>query len=138
VTDVFIGIIAVATLVMALVQVAFIAYGWTIARRLSRMLDQVEHELKPVLDSVSSIARDAARASSLAVVQVERVDRLCTYLTDRVEQTATTFERAILTPLREGAAVIAGSKAVLAIFKNMMGRTTSSPRSEEEDTLFIG
>jgi hypothetical protein len=138
VTNVFIGIIAIATLVMALVQVAFIVYGWTIARRVSKMLDQVERELKPVLDSVSSIARDAARASSLAVVQVERVDRLFTDLTDRVEQTATTFERAILTPLREGAAVIAGIKAVLAIFKSMMGRTTSNPRSEEEDPLFIG
>jgi hypothetical protein len=138
VTNVFIGIIAIATLVMALVQVAFIVYGWTIARRVSKMLDQVEHELKPVLDGLSSIARDAARASSLAVVQVERVDRLFTDLTDRVEQTATTFERAILTPLREGAAVIAGIKAVLAIFKSMMGRTTSNPRSEEEDPLFIG
>jgi hypothetical protein len=138
VTDVFIGIIAIATLVMALVQVGFIIYGWTIARRVSRILDQIEQELKPVLDSLSAMARDAARASALAVAQVERVDRLFTDLTERVEYTATTFERAILTPLREGAAVMAGIKAVLAIFKSMMGRTTSNPRTDEEDPLFIG
>jgi hypothetical protein len=59
-------------------------------------------------------------------------------LKEKGDETATTFDRAVLTPLREGAGVIAGVKAVLAIFKSTMGRTTSNPRSEEEDPLFIG
>src|SRR3954468_3021706 len=114
VTQVFLGIIALATLVMAMVQVGFILYGWTLARRVSRLMDQLERDVKPVLDSVASVARDAARASALAVAQVERVDRLITDVTERIEQTATTFERAITAPLREGAAVIAGVRAAFA------------------------
>ena len=42
---------------------------------------QVEHEMKPLAESLNTIARDAARISSLAAGQVERVDRLVTDLT---------------------------------------------------------
>jgi len=139
VTQVFLGVIAAATLVMAMVQVGFIVYGWTIARRVSRLLDQIEAETKPVLASISAVARDAARASSLAVAQVERVDRMFTDVTTRIEETATTVQRAIIKPLREGAAMMAGIRAALAIFKEATTRPgAAAPRSEEEDTLFIG
>lgn len=137
-TQVFLGIIAFATLIMALVQVGFIVYGWTIARRVSRLLEQVETELKPTLDSLSAMARDAARASSLAVAQVERVDRMFTDLTNRIEETATTVQRAIITPLREGAAMMAGIRAALAILKEVTSRSGAAGRGEDEDSLFIG
>ena len=63
--------------------------------------------MKPLAESINTIARDAARISSLATSQVERIDRLVTDLTNRVEQTATTVH-AVLKPLRDGAAVIVG------------------------------
>jgi uncharacterized protein YoxC len=138
VTQVFLGIIAVATLAMAVVQVGFIIYGWTIARRVSRLLDQVENEMKPMLSSLSAMARDAARASSLAVAQVERVDRMFTDLTNRIEETATTVQRAVIRPLREGAALMAGIRAALAIFKDMTNRSGAPGRTEDEEALFIG
>jgi hypothetical protein len=138
VTQVFLGIIAFATLAMAIVQVGFIVYGWTIARRVSRLLEQVETELKPTLNSLSAMARDAARASSLAVAQVERVDRMFTDLTNRIEETATTVQHAIITPLREGAAMMAGIRAALAILKEVTTRSGAAGRTEDEDALFIG
>jgi hypothetical protein len=137
VTQVFLGIIAMATLLMALVQVGFIIYGWTIARRVSKMLDRIEHEMTPVLEGLSGMARDAARASSLALAQVERVDRLFTDLTTRIEETATTVQRVVLTPLREGAALMAGIKALLSVLRNV-SRPGSATSTEDEDTLFIG
>jgi hypothetical protein len=36
--EVFLGVIALATLAMAAIQVAVIFYGWTVARRIDRML----------------------------------------------------------------------------------------------------
>jgi uncharacterized protein YoxC len=138
VTQVFLGIIAVATLAMAVVQVGFIIYGWTIARRVSRLLDQVETEMKPMLSSLSAMARDAARASSLAAAQVERVDRMFTDLTNRIEETATTVQRAVVRPLREGAALMAGIRAALSIFKDMTNRSGAPGRTEDEEALFIG
>ena len=138
--EVFLGVIALATLTMAAIQVGVIVYGMGVARRLNQLLAQVEREMKPLADSVNTIARDAARISTLAAGQVERVDRLVTDLTSRIEQTATTVQDAILRPLREGAAIMSGVKAVIDVFRELTGRTGSTPppRKDDEDALFIG
>ena len=137
--EVFLGVIALATFTMAAIQVGVIVYGMGVARRLNQLLTEVEREMKPLAASVNTIARDAARISSLAAGQVERVDRLVNGLTFRIEQTATTVQDAILRPLREGAAVMAGVKAVIEVFRELTGRSNQIPtRKEDEDTLFIG
>ena len=137
--EVFLGVIALATFTMAAIQVGVLVYGMSVARRVNQLLTQVERELKPLAESVNTIARDAARISSLAAGQVERVDRLVTDLTNRVEQTASTVQNAILKPLREGAAIMSGVKAVIDVFREVTGRPGATrPRAEEEDALFIG
>lgn len=137
--EVFLGVIALATLTMAAIQVALIVFGWTVARRIERMLSQVEHEMKPLADSINSIARDTARMSSLAAGQVERFDRLVSDLTIRIEQTATTVQDAILKPLRDGAALMAGVKAAIEVVRDLTGRSGGKRgRTDEEDALFIG
>lgn len=137
--ELFLGIIALATLTMAAIQVGVIVYGMGVARRLNQLLTQVERDMKPLADSVNAIARDAARISSLAAGQVERVDRLVTELTARIEQTATTVQDAILKPLREGAAIMSGVRAVIDVFREVTGRTApATARKDDEDALFIG
>jgi hypothetical protein len=137
--EVFLGVIALATLTMAAVQVGVIVYGWTLARRVNRLLAQVERDMQPLAESLNAIARDAARISGLAAGQVERVDRLVTDVASRLEQTATTVQDAILGPLREGAALLAGVKSAIGVVRELAGRPDSSrARSEEEDALFIG
>ena len=137
--EAFLGVIALATFTMAAIQVAVIVYGWSVARRVNRLLTQVEHEMKPLAESINTIARDAARISSLAAGQVERVDRLVTDLTVRLEETATTVQNAILRPLRDGAAIMSGVKAAIDVVRELTGRTgTNRTRAEDEDALFIG
>src|SRR5262245_15263488 len=101
---------------MAAIQVAVIVYGVSVARRVDKLLTQVEQEMKPLADSLNTIARDAARISSLAAGQVERIDRLVTDISVRLEQTATVLQDAILKPLRDGAAIMTGVKAVIEVF----------------------
>ena len=137
--EAFLGVIALATFTMAAIQVGVIVYGWRVARRVNRLLMQVEREMKPLADSVNTIARDAARISSLAAGQLERVDRLVTDLTTRIEQTATTVQDAILKPLRDGAAIMSGVKAAIEVIRELSGRPGSRrARAEDEDALFIG
>ena len=137
--EVFLGVIALATFTMAAIQVGVIVYGWAVARRLNQLLTEVEREMKPLAQSVNTIARDAARISSLGAGQVERVDRLVNELTFRIEQAATTAQDAILRPLREGAAIMAGVKGVIEVLRELTGRSNRTPtRKEDEDTLFIG
>jgi uncharacterized protein YoxC len=135
--EVFLGIIALATLTMAAIQVGVIVYGVSVARRVNRMLSQVEREMKPLAESVNAIARDAARISSLATGQVERIDRLVSDLTARIEQTATTVHDAILKPLRDGAALMSGVKAAIEMFREFRGAPNRTP-AEDDDGLFIG
>ena len=137
--EVFLGVIALATFTMAAIQVGVIVYGVGVARRLNKLLSQVEREMKPLAESVNTIARDAARISSLAAGQVERVDRLVSDLTSLIEQTATTLQDAILKPLREGAAIMSGVRAAIEVFRELTGRSSQNPtRKEDEDALFIG
>ncbi len=137
--EVFLGVIALATFTMAAIQVGVIVFGWSAARRIDRILSQVEQEMKPLADNLNSIARDAAQISSLAAGQVERVDRIVTDLSARIEHTATTVQDAVLRPLREGAALMAGAKAAIEIIRELTKRSGARRgRTDEEDALFIG
>ena len=137
--EVFLGVIALATLTMAGIQVGLIVYGWTVAKRLNRLFDQVEQQLQPLAENLNAIARDAARVSALATGQVERMDRLVTDAAARIEQTASTVQDAVLRPLREGASILNGIKAVIDALRDTAKRPgTSRGRSDEEDALFIG
>ena len=135
----FLGIIAAATLVMALLQVGIVMYGWLVARRVARIIADVEREMTSIMESLNVMAREAARATALAAVQVDRVDKLFSDLSLRIEQTVATVQKAIIAPLREGAAVMAGVRAAVAMLKELTKRSAASgARSEEEDALFIG
>jgi methyl-accepting chemotaxis protein len=136
--EVSLGVIALATLTMALVQVSVIVYGWMLARRISRLVGQIEQEMKPLADSLNAMARDAARATALAASQVERVDRLFTELTTKIEHTASTIQKSIVSPLREGAAVMTGIRAAIEVFRDLSRSRSARGRNEEEDALFIG
>ena len=65
-SEAFLGIIAVATLVMAIVQIGLIVAAGRLARRIDRLADQIEHELKPLFVNINAIRRDASRAVALA------------------------------------------------------------------------
>jgi hypothetical protein len=136
--EVFLGVIALATLTMAAVQVGIIVYGWTLARRVNRLLDQVEQQLQPLAVSLNAVARDAAHVSGLAAGQVDRIDKLITDLTTRIEQTATTVQDVVLRPLREGAAILAAVKGAIDVFRDFGKPPAASRRPEEDDSLFIG
>jgi hypothetical protein len=109
-----------------------------LARRISRLVGQLEQEMKPLADSLNAMARDAARATALAASQVERVDRLFTELTTKIEHTASTIQKSVLSPLRDGAAVMTGIRTAIEVFRELARSRSPRGRNEEEDALFIG
>lgn len=135
-TDVFLGIIAAATLVSAIIQIGVLVAAGRLALRMVRLADRVERELKPVFAHLDAIGRDASRAASLAAAQVERADGIFADVAHRVEQTLDTVQSAVATPAREGAAILAGFRAALGTLRDLRaGR--SRARGEDEDALFI-
>jgi hypothetical protein len=136
--DVFLGTIAVATLLMALVQVGAIFVAARFARQAQQTLVSVHEEIRPLLAKASAVADEAARTAALTSMQMQKVDRLVTDLSQRVDETATVVQRAIVTPARQGVALLAAVKAGLAALRGIGDMRRSSTRSEEEDPLFIG
>ena len=132
-SEIFLGVIAVATLAIAIVLVGVLVAASRLARRVGRILDQLEVEVKPVFDHLNAIGRDASRAAALATAQVERVDRLINDLAQRLDQTLRSFQTILDGPAREGRAVLT---ALSAAFRAMRGRPAHA-RSEDEDALFI-
>jgi hypothetical protein len=133
---VFLGIIAVATLATAIVQVGLLLEAGRLTRRLGRFVDDVEQEVKPIIGHLNSVSRDASRAATIALAQVERVDALCTDVVSKIDQTITTIHSAIVKPAREGRAWILGFQAMMAAIREFR----SAPRArgrDEDDGLFI-
>lgn len=133
---VFLGVIAVATLVTALAQVAFIVATGRLARRLERAAGDVQREVRPLVDHLDAIGRDARRASSLAAAQLERVDRLSADLVDRLDRTLNTLQTAAAGGVREGAAMLAAFRAAMAVVRDFRARRARTG-AEDDDALFI-
>ena len=133
---VFLGVIAAATLVTALAQVAFIVATGRLARRLERAADDMQREVRPLVEHLDAIGRDARRASSLAAAQFERVDQLAADLADRLDRTLNTLQTAAAGSVREGAAMLAAFRAAMAVVRDFRV-SRARARAEDDDALFI-
>ena len=137
-SEVFLGVIAAATVAIAIVQVGLIVAAGLAVRRVTRLIATVEQELRPMFTYVNAIARDASRATSLATAQVERADQLFADVAARVEQALADAQASIGRPAREGRAIISALKAAFQAVRDVRqnGRGRQS-RGEDEDALFI-
>ena len=125
-TDLFLGIIAVAVLVMAIIQVAAIVFAARAARRVGEAMARLEEDMRPIVANLKTVSADAARISSMAAAQAEQAEQVLTRLRDRLE-----------------ALMQAVQDAIRRIFPWTSWWTRrADPRkrqpTEEEDALFIG
>ena len=136
--ELFLGIIAGATLVMAIVQVGAIVFAAWLARRVQQLAVSVQEDLRPLIARANGIAEEASKTAALATAQAQKIDRLVTDLTRRVEETSLVVQEAVVTPAREGLALVAGIKAGLAALRGLRDFRGRAGRVEDEDPLFIG
>lgn len=137
-SEVFLGVIAIATLVMAVIQVGLIVSLLRTVRQAQQIMQTVQQEVRPLIAKVTAVADEASRTAAIATAQAEKVDRLMTDLTRRVDDTATIIQQAIITPAREGMALVAGLKAGLIALRGFREMRERHRQAEEEDPLFIG
>jgi len=135
--DVFLGVIAVATLAIAVAQIGVIIAAGLLARRVARMVDQFERDVKPLFGQLNAMGADAARAVALATAQVERADKLFSDVASRVEQTLTVVQGVMGAPAREGLAWLVAFRAALQAIRDLRAGRTRRGRGDDEDALFI-
>jgi hypothetical protein len=138
-SDVFLAVIAAGVMTMALIQIGAIIAAMRLARQTQQMLMSVQQEVRPLIARVHAVTDEASRTLGLATAQAQKVDRLVTDLSRRVEETATILQQAIITPAREGLAIVAAIKAALSALRGLRDLHPRHGRhSDEEDPLFIG
>jgi hypothetical protein len=137
-SEVFLGVIAVATLVMAAIQVGVIVGLLRTARQAQQIMTTIQEDVRPLIAKVTAVADEASRTAALATAQVEKIDRLVTDLARRVDETAAIVQHVIITPAREGMAIVAGLKAGVAAIRGFREMRERHRQAEEEDSLFIG
>lgn len=137
-TNVFLGIIAVAVAIMAIIQVAAIFFAMSAARRIGQVADRLEQDLRPVVSNLQAITAEAARATTLAAAQIERADRMFADLARRAEQVMSAVP-SLLGPAGKGFAFLNGIKAALAAIQELRRSSRrGAAHPEDEDALFIG
>lgn len=135
-TDVWLGVIAVSVLVMAVVQIAALVRLEGVAKEAAEATRDLRRELTPLIAKAHKVADDAGRVSALALTQMERVDRVLDSTALRIDDTMAVVQQALISPVRQGAAVMAGLKAALAVFRARQDRGRYG--RDDEDALFIG
>jgi hypothetical protein len=133
---IWLGTMAVALVIMAIVQVAVLVAAMRVGRELAQTSQELRREIKPLVERAQRISDDAARAAALAAVQAERVDRLFASTAQKVEDTVSVLQGALLEPVRQGATLFAALRAFTAGFRG----SASQPhhRREDEEALFVG
>ena len=140
-SNAFLGLIAVATVVMAVVQIAVVVVAVRLARRVDALSAQVEREFLPLAQKLSRVADNLQQATGLATGQIERLDRLFAGASKRADQTMSLVQGAVVGPIREGLAVIAALRGVIGAvrsFRRGSGPSRSVAKFDDEDPLFIG
>jgi hypothetical protein len=138
---VFLGVMAVSLAVMAIIQVALIVAGILAIRKLGAVADELRREIAPLMDKVNRIADDASRMTSLAALQVERVDQFMATTTTRVDQTLGVVQNLLSGPVRQSTVLIAAFRAAMAAFRGWQehkARSTPDAAVDDEDTWFVG
>ena len=134
----FLGVIALATLIMASIQIGALVIAVRLGREVKQLASTVQNDLRPLIARATMIADDAARTAALATTQAQKLDRLITDVSRRVDETSAIIQTAIITPAREGIALVAAVKAGLSALRTLRPFRSRTGVVEDEDALFIG
>jgi hypothetical protein len=137
-SPVLLGVIAAATAVMAIIQIAAMVMLARVAVQVRDVVVVLQKDIRPLIARATAIADEAQKTATLATAQAQKIDRLVTELTRRVDETSSIIQQAIITPAREGLAIYAAVKAGLAALRGLRDLRGRPGSVDDEDALFIG
>ena len=145
---VFLGVIAVATLVQAAFMVGLALGGLRLFRRVEELQTRIDRELKPTLDHLSRITRNVAEVTDLATLQARRIDYFLADTVDKLEDLTSAVRNVVsrpLGPLADVLAFVKGLRKGIDAYRQLGGfessrRRGGAPRrapAEDDEHLFI-
>ncbi|HWW94084.1 MAG TPA: hypothetical protein VN375_12015 [Vicinamibacteria bacterium] len=141
----FLGVIALSSLVQAVFLIGLAVGGRRLARRLDEMQKGIDREIRPTLDNLSRITRNLAEIADLATLQARRVDDVLADTVDKIEEATDMIRRVILRPLGplvDVAAFLKGLRRGVQVYRKLrglesQGRGSSRRNADEDEHLFI-
>lgn len=136
-SELFLGVIAIAVLVMAVLQVTAVVFAVRAAQRVGEAVSRFEADVKPIMNNLRSLSSDAARTANIAAAQAQHAEHVIADLTGRLSDAVSAVEASVIAPARDAYAVVQGLLAAFSTLRQAPAQPRSVP-SEEEDSLFIG
>ena len=137
--DVFLGVIAIAVSVIAIVQVATLVFATRAARRVGDAVGRVEQDVRPIIANLQSMSADAARVTATAAAGVERADRAVADFFARMNDVVAAVREAVVRPARDGMAWLQLFKSAMDGFRTgSSGGRRARPHTDDDEGMFIG
>lgn len=142
---VFLGVIALASLVQAGFLIGLAVAGRRLARRLDAMQDRIDREIRPAMDNLARISRNFAEVTDLVTLQARRIDDLLADTIEKIEEATGMIRRVVLRPLGplvDLTAFLKGIRRGVEVYYKLRGlesRHRPPPRrvADEDEHLFI-
>ncbi len=144
--EVFLGVIALASLVQVGFLVALAVGGRRLVARLDDIQRQLDHDVRPSLENFARISRNMGEISDRAVLQARRIDASLSGVLERIEEASDTLRRVANSstgPLADLAAFIKGIRRGVDVYQQLRGvdrarRGNGGRRyADDDEHLFI-
>jgi hypothetical protein len=96
----FLGVIALASVVQAGFLIGLVVYGRRLAQRVDALQLKLDREISPALENFKRVSRAAAEIADLATLQARRFDLVLADTIDKVEEATATIQRLVVRPLK--------------------------------------
>ena len=135
---IFLGVIALSTLTMALIQVGAIVAASRAARRTTEALARVEGALQPLLARTEGLAERSSHLVARLGQTVDRAEQLIGVVETRVNQASDAVEAGVKAPAREAAAMLAGVQAAVTSMRHRLSASASGSKGRRSAVLTNG
>jgi hypothetical protein len=141
---VFLGVIALSSLVQALFLIGLAREGRNVARRLDEIERKFETELTPSLRNLARLSQNLADVSDMANAQSRRVDAFMADTIDKLEDATGMLRQVMMRPmstLMDISALLKGIRKGVEIYRRLGGMESEhrggARRYADDEHLFI-
>ncbi len=108
----FLGVIALASVVQAGFLIGLVVYGRRLARRVDALQLRLDREISPALENLNRVSRAAAEIADLATLQARRFDVVLADTIEKFEETTATIQQFVVRPLKPIGGIVAFLKGL--------------------------
>lgn len=138
------GLIALGSLIQALVVVGVAVGGLRVARRFRDVQASVDRELRPAIESLGRVAENATEVAALVNAQARRIETMVGLTRERLDEARFQMSRTVARPLAslaDLAALVKGFRRGIAVYRQLGGFEAQARggtrRYRDDEHLFI-